>query len=304
MGTPVFAIPSLEGMAKSENVIAVFTQPDRPKGRGQKKTSPPIKETAEKLKIPCYQPESLKSETVINDIRRLTPELIVVVAYSLFLPKKVLEIPKHKTINLHPSLLPKYRGAAPMQWALINGDRETGITISYITEAMDAGDILNQETMVVNDSDSLMTLEHKLSLLGADLLCKTISSLKEDKISVRAQNEKEATFAPKLRKEMGQIDWKKSARSIFNLIRGANPWPGTFAALEGEPLKIHQAKIISEEKGGTPGKIQSVSNEGIAVETVRGVLLLTEVQKPNRKRMPVAEFLKGCQITPGSQFDV
>lgn len=304
MGTPVFAIPSLEEIAKNENVIAVFSQPDRPKGRGQKTTPPPIKETAQKLNIPCYQPQSLKSEIVINDIQKLKPDLIVVVAYGLFLPTKVLEIPKYKTINVHPSLLPKYRGAAPMQWALINGDKQTGVTIAYITKAMDAGDILMQEASAIADSDTLTTLEQKLSRLGANLLGKTISLLKEDKISARAQNEKEVTFAPKLRKEMGFIDWKKSARSIFNLIRGANPWPGTFAIFQREPLKIHSAKIVSEEGAGTPGKIVSVSKEAIAIETSSGVLLLTEVQKPNRKRMPIAEFLKGCPITPGSQFDV
>lgn len=304
MGTPAFAIASLEEIAKKENVIAVFTQPDRPKGRGQKTTPPPIKETAQKLNIPCYQPPSLKSETVINDIQKLKPDLIVVVAYGLFLPLKILEIPKYKTINVHPSLLPKYRGAAPMQWALINGEKQSGVTIAYIIEAMDAGDILMQESAAIDDSDNLVTLEHKLSHLGANLLCKTISLLKEGKISARTQDEKEVTFAPKLRKEVGQIDWKKSARSIFNLIRGANPWPGTFAIYQHAHLKIHSAKMVSEEGSGTPGKIVSVSKGGIATETARGVLLLTEIQKPNRKRMPIAEFLKGCPITPGSQFDV
>ncbi|MEK7790271.1 MAG: methionyl-tRNA formyltransferase [Deltaproteobacteria bacterium] len=304
MGTPSFAISSLEGIAKKENVVAVFTQPDRPKGRGQKKTSPPIKEIAQKLKIPCFQPESLKSEPAIREIERLSPDLIVVVAYGLFLPKKILDIPKYKVINVHPSLLPKYRGAAPMQWALINGDKETGVTIAYIIEKMDAGDILMQKSIDIDDSDDYFSLEKKLSNIGSDLLSQTISFLRENKISPRPQNEKEATFAPKLRKEMGRINWQQPARFIFNLIRGANPWPGTFTLCDREPLKIHHAKLLTEEMAGIPGKIQTVSAEGISVETPKGVLLLTEVQKPNKKRMPVSEFLKGNPITPGSCFHV
>lgn len=304
MGTPPFAIPSLEGIAKKENVVAVFTQPDRPKGRGQKKTPPPIKEIAQKLKIPCFQPESLKSERVVREIEMLSPDLMVVVAYGLFLPQKVLDIPKYKTINVHPSLLPKYRGAAPMQWALINGDKETGVTISYIIEKMDAGDILMQKSMDIHDSDDYFSLEKKLSNVGGDLLAKTISFLKENKISPRSQNEKEATFAPKLRKEMGRINWQQPARSILNLIRGTNPWPGTFTIYDRESLKIHHAKLLTEETAGIPGKIQTVSAEGISVETSKGVLLLTEVQKPNKKRMLISEFLKGNPITPGSCFHV
>lgn len=304
MGTPAFAIPSLERIAKKETVIAVFTQPDRPKGRGQKKTAPPIKEIAQKLKIPCFQPESLKSETAVHEIEMLSPDLVVVVAYGLFLPKKILDIPKYKVINVHPSLLPKYRGAAPMQWALINGDKETGVTIAYIIEKMDAGDILMQKSIDIDDSDDYFSLEKKLSNIGSDLLSKTISFLKENKISPRSQNEKEATFAPKLRKEMGRINWQQPAHSILNLIRGANPWPGTFTICDREPLKIHHAKLLTEERVGIPGKIQTVSAEGISVETSKGVLLLTEVQKPNKKRMPISEFLKGNPITPGSCFHV
>lgn len=304
MGTPAFAIPSLEEIAKNENVVALFTQPDKPKGRGQKMSPPPIKEVANQLRIPCFQPETLKSETVIHQIKNLSPDLIVVVAYGLFLPQKVLDIPKHKTINVHPSLLPKYRGAAPMQWALINGDKETGVTIAYIIEKMDAGDILMQKSIDIDDSDDYFSLEKKLSNIGSDLLSKTISFLKENKISPRPQNEKKATFAPKLRKETGRINWQQPARSILNLIRGANPWPGTFTICDREPLKIHHAKLLTEETAGIPGKIQTVSTEGISVETSKGVLLLTEVQKPNKKRMPVSEFLKGNPITPGSCFHV
>lgn len=304
MGTAPFAIPSLHGIAKEENIVAVFTQPDRPSGRGQKITAPPIKETAQKLKIPCFQPETLKSETIIHQIKNLSPDLIVVVAYGLFLPQKVLEIPAHKTINVHPSLLPKYRGAAPMQWALMNGDKETGVTIAYIIEKMDAGDILTQQSIDIDDSFDLPRLEATLSLLGANLLCNTLSSLKENKIAPQPQNEGAATFAPKLRKEMGRIDWNKTARSIFNLIRGTNPWPGTYATWQGGILKIHHATLLSEELNGVPGKIQSVSEKGITVETSKGALLLTEIQKPNKKRMSASEFLKGTSITPGSCFDV
>ena len=299
MGTPSFAIPVLEKLIEKENVVAVYTQPDRPRGRGQKTLPSPIKEMAEKHHIPCFQPPHFKSTSTVEELKALHPDLIVVIAYGLFLPKSILDIPLHKTLNVHPSLLPKYRGAAPIQWALMNGDRETGVTILYVTPKMDAGDLLLQKKIDILEEDTCDFLQTKLSTLGADLLIETILGLKNKTLSSIPQNQKFVSQAPKLSKEMGHIDWSRPARTLFNLIRGANPWPGTTTFLENEPLKIHSAKVTDETFQGKAGKIHSLTEDGIEVETPEGLLLLTEVQKPNKRKMKASEFLKGQKISLG-----
>ena len=198
MGTPEFSVPALEALIYEEDVIAVYTQPDRPSGRGQKPTAPPIKVLAEKHKIPCYQPTRLKDTYEIQKLKSLAPDLIIVVAYGLFLPAEILNIPKHRCINIHPSLLPKYRGAAPMQWALIHGDAQTGVSIVYVTPKMDAGDILMQRTLSIREEDTLETLHDQLSKLGAKLLIKTVHELKKESLRPVPQDEKKVTLAPKL----------------------------------------------------------------------------------------------------------
>ncbi|MBI3019260.1 MAG: methionyl-tRNA formyltransferase [Deltaproteobacteria bacterium] len=300
MGTPSFAIPVLEKLIEKENVVALYTQPDRPRGRGQKTLPSPIKEMAQKYHIPCFQPPHFKSNSTVEELKNLHPDLIVVIAYGLFLPKSILDIPLHKTLNIHPSLLPKYRGAAPIQWALINGDHQTGVTILYVTPKMDAGDMLLQKKIEILEEDTCDSLQTKLSALGANLLIETISGLKNHSLTPIPQNPKEVSQAPKLSKEIGHIDWTKSARTLFNLIRGANPWPGTTTVLEKEPLKIHRARVTHETFQGKAGKIHSLTEDGIEVETCLGLLLLTEVQKPNKRKMKASEFLKGQKITLGS----
>ncbi len=296
MGTPLFATPVLEKLIEQENVVAIYTQPDRPRGRGQKMLPSPMKEIARNYHILCFQPPHFKETSTLEDLRALKPDLIIVIAYGLFLPKSVLDIPVHKTLNIHPSLLPKYRGAAPIQWALINGDSEIGVTILYVTPKMDAGDILLQKKVKILEEDTSETLQTKLSALGADLLMETISKLKNHTLTPLPQNPKEVSCAPKLSKDMGRLDWTKPARTLFNLIRGANPWPGTYTLLGRELLKIHRAKVIHETFSGKAGKIHAVTQEGIEVETPRGLLLLTEVQKPNKRKMKASEFLKGQKI--------
>ena len=300
MGTPEFAVPALEKLIQNEKDIAVYTQPDRPKGRGQKLASSPIKDIAQHHHIPCFQPENLNDASVIQKLNALKPDLIAVVAYGLFIPKKILDIPHFKTINIHPSLLPKYRGAAPIQWALINGDSKTGVTILYVTPQMDAGDILSQKEILISDEDTAELLHQKLSQLGATLLLETLQRIKKGAISPIPQTEKEVILAPKLEKETGHIDWDKDARSIFNLIRGTNPWPGAYTEIQHELLKIHVAKPILENIRGEAGKIHSISEEGIVVETPKGCLLLTELQKANKRKMKAHEFIKGTPLTVGS----
>ena len=300
MGTPSFAAPVLEKLVEKENVIAVYTQPDRPRGRGQKILPSPIKEVAQKYHIACFQPPHFKDTSTIEELKKIKPDLIVVIAYGLFLPQSVLDIPVHKTLNIHPSLLPKYRGAAPIQWTLMNGDRETGVTVLYVTHHMDAGDILLQKKIEILEEDSSETLQTKLITLGTDLLMETILGLKENSLVPIPQNPQEVSHAPKLSKDMGRIDWTKPARILFNLIRGANPWPGTYTFLQKEVLKIHCAKITDETFQGKAGKIHSLTENGIEVETPQGLLLLTEVQKPNKRKMNASEFLKGQKLSLGS----
>ena len=300
MGTPQFAVPSLEALIKKERVIAVYTQPSRPRGRGQKTLPPPIKEYADAQGIPCFQPKTLRSAAELSRIQQLKPDLIVVAAYGLFIPKDILAVPGHKAINVHPSLLPKYRGAAPIQWALIHGDQQTGTSIITVASRMDAGDILTQQSIPIEPADNFISLQNRLSEISAQLLMKTIAGLKQGTLHPRIQNEQEVITTRKLTREDGRIDWRRPARQLLNLIRGANPWPGTFTTLAGEDIKVHAAEIYSENFSGHAGRIHKLIPEGIIVETPQGLLLLTEVQRPNKRRMSAADFFKGHKIRAGS----
>ncbi len=305
LGTPEFSIPPLKALLNTEQVVAVFTQPDRPKGRGQKISASPIRQFADQYQIPCFQPEKIQGKETVEKIKSLDPDLIVVVAYGLFIPSQILSIPKHKTLNIHPSLLPQYRGAAPMQWSLINGDTKTGVTILYVTPEMDAGDMLLQKEIIIDPNDTFETLHDRLSNLGASLLIETILGLKNNSITPVRQDPSQVTLAPKLTKEMGKIQWNKSAKEIFNLIRGANPWPGTYSSINGESLKICAARLVDEDEkeAGQPGKICDLRSDGIVIETSQGRLLLTEIQKPNKRKMTASEFLRGYRLNIGSFFD-
>ncbi|MBI4041613.1 MAG: methionyl-tRNA formyltransferase [Deltaproteobacteria bacterium] len=302
MGTASFAVPALEKLIQHEKVIAVYTQPDRPRGRGQKLDMSPIKKIAVQHGIACYQPVTLTAPSHVKALKALAPDLMVVTAYGLFLPKDILDIPRLKTLNIHPSLLPKYRGAAPIQWAIIQGEEKTGVSIVYVTPEMDAGDILNQKNYAISMQDTYETLEPTLAELGASLLLETIDQIKKNKVAAKPQDPNQVTRAPKLTKEMGTLDWQAPAQQILNLIRGANPWPGTYTFLKDSVLKIHAARVIDPSTQGQPGKIRELSKQGILVETSQGLLLLTEVQKPNKKRIPATEFLKGEHLLPGQFF--
>ncbi len=303
MGTPEFAIPSLAMLAASDNnILGVVTQPDRPRGRGKKLHPPPIKTLAQQHGLSVIQPVGVKEENFIKSLQGQNPDLIVVVAFGQILPPKILRIPHHGCINLHASLLPAHRGAAPINWALIKGEETTGVTTIFINEWMDTGDILLKKEIEIEKTDDALSLSHRLSTLGAKLLLETIRQLKKGDLSSTPQDHSKASYAPALKKEDGNIEWKMEAQAIHNRIRGTVPWPGTATNLDNKLLKILKSKVIEEENQEPPGKISQVSPEGIKVATGKCYLLLTEVQLQDRKRMKAAEFVRGHPIPIGTML--
>jgi len=301
MGTPDFAIPSLARLIASDNnIMGVVTQPDRPRGRGKKLQPPPVKTLALQHGLTLVQPEDVKEENFIQWLKTQNPDLIVVVAFGKILLPKILNIPSHGCINLHASSLPAYRGAAPINWVLINGEKKTGVTTILMNEWMDTGDILLQREIDIEQEDNALTLGQRLSTLGAKLLLETTSQLKKGILAPTPQNHSEASYAPVLKKEDGRIDWKKDAQAIHSQIRGTLPWPGAFTNLENKLLKIFKSQVVECKSQDTPGKISQINPEGIKVATGKGYLLLTEVQLQDRRRMEVAEFIKGNPIPIGT----
>lgn len=295
MGTPDFAVPCLEKLIINKyDVVGVFTQPDKKKGRGQKFSFSPVKELALKNNLPVFQPESLKNAEVLELIKKLNPELIVVVAYGKILPKNILEIPKYGCINVHGSLLPKYRGAAPIQWAIINGEKKSGVTTMFMDEGMDTGDMLLKAEIKIEDQDTSESLYFKLSKLGSELLIKTLDILQNGKLNPQKQNEEDATYSKMLTKEMGEIDWNKKATEIHNLVRGLFPWPVAKTKLNSKTLKIFKTRVL-DGISGEPGNVKSIDpfivfcGENTALE-------ILELQFDNRKRMKSSDFFRGFRI--------
>ncbi len=303
MGTPSFAVPILRAIHESHHVlIAVVTQPDRPSGRGRKLAVSPVKELAVELGLPIMQPQTTRDEAFIGEMDRMSPDIIVVAAYGELLTKDLLDIPPRGCINVHASLLPKYRGAAPIQWAIAHGERRTGVTIIKMDEGMDTGDILLTREVEIGHEDTAQDLHDRLAKAGAGLIVKALDQLSRGTLRPIPQDHGEASYAPLLRKEDGLINWSQGAREIFNRIRGFNPWPGAFTYLEGMQLKIFRAEIIDEEVGDVPGKAVQSGPEGVKVATGKGFLLIKEVQLEGRKRMPIREFLIGNEIPPGTRM--
>jgi len=284
MGTPDFAVPCLERLLDDDEVLAVFSQPDKPQGRKMALTPPPVKQTALAHGIPVWQPEKLKgNEEVMNLLRELAPELIVVVAYGRILPKELLELPKYGCINVHASLLPKYRGAAPIQWAILNGERETGVTTMQMDAGIDTGDMLLQETMPIPEDMTAGELFEQLSELGAETLSRTITLLEQGKLAPQKQDEAQASHAPMLTKAHSPMDWSRTTQELHNQVRGLNPWPGALTEYESKRLKIHKSHTADEP-------------EGFSMPCGDGkYLVLLEVQPEGKKRMPGADFLRGLQ---------
>lgn len=308
MGTSSFAIPCLYKLAKSKNkLIAVVTQPDRPKDRGLEVKSPPVKEIATALGITVIQPAKAKKETFIKSVEELNLDLIVVVSFGQILPKYLLKIPKHGCINIHPSLLPKYRGPAPIQWAIINGEAETGISTVYVDERIDAGDIISQKKIPVEPSDNAITLADRMSPVSADMLLEAIDSIKLNSVQRVPQEDKRATYAPSLSREDGLVNWALPSVKIHNLIRGLIHWPGTYTYLNGEHLKICETELYSEQLAKTykkeTGKILCrIKNQGWLVKTGDGKILVKKIQPAAKRIMTVDEYCCGHAVEIGTFF--
>ncbi len=279
MGTPDFALPSLKALLKAgEDVVSIYTQPDRPKGRGRKSQPSPVKELALSYHLPVFQPVSLKENFVQAQLAEQKPDFLIVVAYGLILPQTVLDIPAWGAVNVHASLLPKYRGAAPIQWAIISGEKETGITTMRLDAGMDTGAILLQETEPISETDTAQTLHDRLSELGGRLLLQTLTQLRQGTLLPQPQDPSQACSAPPLKKAQGEIRWDLPAVEIDHWIRGLSPWPGAFTFWQGKRLIIHRARPDSMEIMGTPGTINSLEQGRIQIQTGQGLLTILEAQ--------------------------
>jgi len=299
MGTAELAGPCLEAVARmsGHEVVAVVTQPDRPKGRDLKPAPPPVKVVAERLGLPIQQPLKIREAAAIESLRAALPDLIVVVAYGQILPKSVLEIPRLGCVNVHTSLLPRWRGAAPIQYAILHGDSETGVTTMYMDEHMDTGDIILQRAQLIHADDTSATLHDRLAKLGAELLVETVGLICEGKAPRAKQDETKVTYAKKIAKENGHIDWTKPAGEIERQIRAFNPWPGSHTQMRDLLLKIWKAEII----GGATGKPGEVLADFIVV-TGGGGLRVLELQPANSKRMATEAFLRGHKVEAGTKL--
>lgn len=294
MGTPDFAGESLKALYNEKyNISAVFTKPDMPVGRKHIMTPPEVKVIANELNIPVFQPTTLKDGETLKILQQLNPDLIVVVAYGKILPKEILDLPKYGCINVHASLLPKYRGASPIQWAIVSGEKVTGVSTMYLNEGMDTGDVLLSEQTEIGENETAETLWDRLAVLGASLLLKTVKGLEEDSITPIKQDETQATYAPIIKKSDGLIDWSKSAFEINCKIRGLHNWPVAFTKLGGKMLKIFSADIL--EKSGKAGEVLESKNE-IIVACGKNALKINELQLEGSKRMKTEDFLRGKKI--------
>jgi len=303
MGTPDFAVPSLQALLDhKENVVAVVTQPDRPKGRGRKMAPPPVKVLAEQTGIPVLQPTKIKTDEYLATILEFDPDLIVVTAYGRILPGPLLRLPPLGTINVHGSLLPKYRGAAPIQRAILAGERETGITIMQMDEGMDTGDILLQESLPIRAEDTSTTLAAKMATLGGRLLIEALELLRLDRLPPTRQDNHLATEAPPLTKEEGEIDWSRPAAAISCLIRGLDPWPLAYTWHEGQWLRLFSPEVISGEPMEPPGTLCRIDRDGMMIAAGHDYLLVREVQREGGNRMSVQAFLQGRPLKIGTRF--
>jgi methionyl-tRNA formyltransferase len=303
IGTPEFAVPSLEALlSSSDQVVGVVCQPDRPKGRGHQVVAPPVKVVAERAGIPVLQPLKIRTPEFLQALSSWQPDVIVVAAYGRILHKPILQLPPMGCVNVHGSLLPKYRGAAPVQWAVINGETETGITTMLMDEGMDTGAMLLQEKLEIIPDDTAGTLAPRLAALGGRLLIETLVQLKAGTLVPTKQDDQQATMAPLLKKEDGLIDWTLSATSLTNRVRGLSPWPGAYTFLGDERWNIWKAALQRTATTDTPGTIVAVTKQLILVATGDGLLEICEIQTANSKRMAVAQFLAGHRVTVGQQL--
>lgn len=301
MGTPEFAVPCLrELIAHKHEIAAVVTQPDRAKGRGNKLAVSPVKVLANEAGIPVYQPEKIKTGEFIQVLRGLAPEVIIVVAFGQILSQEILDIPPQGCINLHASLLPKYRGAAPINWCIINGDKATGVTAMYMDIGLDTGDIILKKEIEIGENENAGELHDRLSELGASALSETMELLISGKIERIPQNNEEATYAPIMTKVLGRIDWSKDASDIRNLIRGTYPWPGAFSSYNGKIFKVLSSQALNHNMNNDNyGCISRVNKDSIIVSCGSGSLKILELQFENEKRMSAEAYLRGHEMAKG-----
>ena len=304
MGTPDFATGTLEEIVLAgHEVVGVVTQPDKPKGRGKTLMPTPVKEVAMKYNLPVYQPKKVREPEFVEVLRGLKPDVMVVAAFGQIISKEILEMPKYGCINVHASLLPAYRGAAPIQWAVINGDKESGVTIMQMDEGIDTGDMIEKVVVPIAEDETGGSLFDKLSQAGAKLCVKVLQDLEDGK-AVREKQPEESTtpYVRMIDKKMGSIDWEKPAKEIEQLIRGLNPWPSAYTRLQGKTLKIWKAEVLLEHSQEAPGQITEVTKDSIVVQTGQGRLKILELQLEGKKRMDAASFLRGYALKEGESF--
>ncbi|MCX5826585.1 MAG: methionyl-tRNA formyltransferase [Deltaproteobacteria bacterium] len=303
MGTPEFAVPSLKMLIHAGYpVVGVTTQPDKPKGRGQRLQPSPVKELAEEYGLLVLQPERVRDDTFLQLFRGLNPDLVVVAAFGQILPGEILERPKLGCLNVHPSLLPKYRGAAPLNWALIRGEKTTGVTIMMMDAGVDTGDIILQEETPVREGETCDGLHDRLAMMGADLLLKAVGQIEGGTAVRTPQDHQQATHAPRLKKEDGRIDWGRDAAAIVNFIRGLAATPGAYTSLGGKVLKIFRAEAEAGPAGEATGEIGPATKKGLPVTTGNGCVYLQEVQLEGKNRMTIQDFLRGYRLPPHTRL--
>ena len=293
MGTPDIAATCLKKiLSDGFEVVGVYTQPDRPKGRGMKMLPSPVKEVALAAGIPVFQPDSFREEETVEALRALKPDVCAVVAYGRILPQKVLDVPKLGCINIHASVLPKYRGSAPYQWAVLDGLRETGVTAMYLCREMDAGDIIDVSKTPIGENETAGELLDRLAVLGADLLSKTLSRFAaEGKVPAAPQNPEKVSYAPMLDKTMCPIDWNKTAQQVHNHVRGLHPWPVATMDLQGKKFKVHATRVVSGS--GVPGQILGLTKTGLVIACGEGAVEITSLQAEGGKRMAAPDYFRG-----------
>ncbi len=301
MGTPEFACPTLQKLIdRGEQLVAVVTQPDRPKGRGQRLMPPPVKELASRHAIPVYQPVKVRDPAVIETLRSLAPDVIVVVAFGQILPKALLDIPPLGCINVHASLLPRYRGAAPLNWCLIDGESETGVTTMLMDVGLDTGPMLLKRSTPISEDEDIVSLHDRMSVMGAELLSETLDRLTAGTIVPQEQDGSQSCYASMLKKEDGRIDWNREARSIHNQVRGLAVWPGAYTFVDDLVLKVYRTRTA--DGSGLPGTVLRADKRGIEVACLKGSLIIEEVQLAGKKRLDAASFLAGYTIPVGKVF--
>lgn len=300
MGTPEFSVGTLDAMCKAgHEVVAVFTQPDKQKGRGKSVLMTPVKERALELNIPVYQPEKLKEDENYELLKELNPDVIVVVAYGQLITKRILDLPKYGCINVHASLLPKYRGAAPIQWAVIDGEEVSGVTIMKMDESLDTGDMIMKTELVLDEKETGGSLHDKLAIEGANLLVKALEALENNTATYTKQDDSKMTYAKKLTKELGNIDFSMPSKEIERLVRGLNPWPSAYTTYDGKTMKIWDVDVTDKQFDGENGEIVEVSKNDFTIKTSDGGIIVKEVQLQGKKRMDAGSFLRGTKVEKG-----